>query len=150
MDSVFLHRCASVARMSACSFCCSFTRWFRLFIFNLFCGVFELLVQVVVWHPLHLFCMDEKFGLSPALKWFNSSGLLHFSYGSGFHGTKDCPQAGVLNFFPVCCCASRLLSPRRWLHIPEMVGLLPCRWFLESWSWHPCVFQTISSRQQAS
>ena len=64
----FSHRCASVVivMMSACSFCCSFTRWFRLFLFNLFFffrgggGVFELLVQVVVWHPLHLFCMDEK------------------------------------------------------------------------------------------
>ena len=55
-------------------------------------------MQGVVWHSLHLFCMDEKFGLSPALKWLNSSGLLHFSYGSGFHGTKDCPQADVLNF----------------------------------------------------
>ena len=32
----FSHRCASVVRMSACSFCCSFTRWFRLFLFNLF------------------------------------------------------------------------------------------------------------------
>ena len=104
----FSHRCPSVVRMSACSFCCSFTRWFRLFLFNLFFfffffffgggGVFELLVQGVVWHPLHLFCMDEKFGLSTALKWFNSSGLLHFSYRSGFHGTKDCPQADVLNF----------------------------------------------------
>ena len=60
-------------------------------------GVFELLVQGVVWHPLHLFCMDEKFGLSPALKWLNSSGLLYFSHGSGFHGTKDCPQADILN-----------------------------------------------------
>ena len=94
----FSHRCASVVTMSACSFCCSFTRWFRLFLFCFFCGVFELLVQGVVWHPLHLFCMDEKFGLSPTLKWFNSSGLLHFRYGSGFHGTKDCPQADVLNF----------------------------------------------------
>ena len=103
----FSHRCASVVRMSACSSCCSFTRWFSLFFF---CGVFELLVQGVVWHPLHLFCMDEKFGLSPALKWFNSSGLLHFSYGSGFHGTKDCPQADVLTFVQFvgvrlgCCC----------------------------------------------
>ena len=80
----FSHRCASAVRMSACSFCCSFTRRFRLFLFNLFVcvcvcvgggggggggGVFELLVQGVVWHPPHLFCMDEKFGLSPALKW---------------------------------------------------------------------------------
>ena len=32
----FSHRCASVVRMSACSFCCSFTRWFRLFLFSLF------------------------------------------------------------------------------------------------------------------
>ena len=64
---------------------------------SVFCGVFELLMQGVVWHSLHLFCMDEKFGLSPALKWFNPSGL-HFSYGSGFHGTEDCPQADVLNF----------------------------------------------------
>ena len=57
----------------------------------------DLLVQGVVWHSLYLFCMDERFGLSPALKWFNSSSFLHFSYGSGFHGTKDCPQADVLN-----------------------------------------------------
>ena len=55
---------------------------------SVFCGVLELLVQGVVWHPLHLFCMNEKFGLSPALKGFNFSSLLHFSYGSGFHGTK--------------------------------------------------------------
>ena len=106
----FSHKCASVVRMSACSFYCSFTRWFRHFLFCLkkivvcVCvggggegAVFELLVQGV-WHPLHLFCMDQKFGLSPALKWFNSSGLLHFSYRSGFHGTKDCPQADILNF----------------------------------------------------
>ena len=96
--------------MSACSFCCSFTRWFRLFLFNRFFffdggsggggggGCFELLVQGVVLHLLHLFCMDQKSGLSSAFKWFNSSGLLHFSYGSGFHGTKDCPQADFLNF----------------------------------------------------
>ena len=67
-------------------------------------------MQGVVWHPLHLFCMDKKFGLSPALEWFYSSGLLHFSCGSGFHGTKDCPQADVLNFVQFvgvrlgCCC----------------------------------------------
>ena len=39
---------------------------------------------------------------------------------------------------------------KSWRHIPEKVGLLPCRRFLESWSWHPSVFQTISSGQQAS
>ena len=32
----FSHRCASVVRMSACSSCCSFTRLFKLFLFNLF------------------------------------------------------------------------------------------------------------------
>ena len=63
-------------------------------------------MQRVVWHFLDIFCMDEKFGLSPALKWFNSSGLLYFSCGSGFHGTKDCPQADVLNF--VQCVGVRL------------------------------------------
>ena len=57
------------------------------------CGIFELLVQRVVWHPLLLFYMDKKFGLSSVLHWFNSSGFLHFSYGSGFHGNKDCSQA---------------------------------------------------------
>ena len=51
---------------------------------------------------------------------------------------------------PVCWCASWLLSPRPWPRIPEKVGLVPCRRFLESWSWHPRVFQTISSGQQAS
>ena len=133
----FSHRCASVVRMSACSFCCSLTRWFRLFLFNqffffffFFCGVCELLVQGVVWHPLHLFCMDQKFGLSPSLKWFNSSGLLHFSYRNGFHGTTDCPQADILNIVQsVGWCASWLLAPKHWPHIPEMVGLLPYRRF---------------------
>ena len=42
--------------------------------------------------------MNEKFCLSSALKWFNSSTFLHFSYGSGFDCTKDCSQADVLNF----------------------------------------------------
>ena len=51
---------------------------------------------------------------------------------------------------PVCWFVSWLLLPRRWPHIPRMVGMLPCRRFLESWSWHPSVFQTISSGQQAS
>ena len=32
----FSQRCASVVRMSACSFCCSFFRWFKLFLFNFF------------------------------------------------------------------------------------------------------------------
>ena len=32
----FSHRCASVVRMSACSFCCSFVRWFKLLLFSLF------------------------------------------------------------------------------------------------------------------
>ena len=77
----------------------------------------------VVWYPLHLFCVDEKsmeFGLSPALKWLNSSCLLHFSYGSGFHGTKDCPQADVLNFVQFvgvhfgCCCPGAGPLFQRW------------------------------------
>ena len=84
----FSQRCASVVRMSACSFCCSFIRWFN-FPFSLcFCGVFELLVQGVVWHPLHLFYVDEKCDLSSALKWFNSSSFLHFSCGSGRVGAR--------------------------------------------------------------
>ena len=117
----FSHRCASVVRMSANSFCCSFTRWFKLFLFNMFvvvvavvvvvvvvcccccccclfvclfvvvglfvfcywflfflgrggcfvvvgffCGVFEVLVQEVIWHPLHLFCMDSLACLLPS------------------------------------------------------------------------------------
>ena len=100
-------------------FCCSFIRWFKLFSIWFVCvcvcvgggGGFELLVQGLVWHPLHLFCLDEKVGLSSALKWFNSSRFFfHFRYGSGFHGTEDCPQADVLNFVQFtgvrlgCCC----------------------------------------------
>ena len=35
-------RCASVERMSACSFCCSLNRWFKLFLFqSVFCGTFS-------------------------------------------------------------------------------------------------------------
>ena len=55
-----------------------------------------------------LFCMDEKFGLSPAPKWFSSSGLFHFSYGSGYHGTRDCPQATAVHLLPF----SSSLCPR--------------------------------------
>ena len=65
---------------------------------SVFCGIFELLVHRVVLHPLHCFCMDEKFGLSSVLQWFNSSSFLHFSHRSGFHRTKDCLQADILNF----------------------------------------------------
>ena len=134
--------------MSACSFCCSFIGWFKQFLFNLF-FVESLSFWCRGWSGILFifFCMDENFGLSPALKWFNSNGLLHFSYGCGLHATKDCPQADVLNFvqfFGVClsCC-----HPGTG-HIFQR--LFPCRRFLESWSWYPSVFQTISSGQQTS
>ena len=69
----FSHRCASVVRMSACSFCCSFTRWFGLFLFN------QFLFVCFLWGlwafgagsglaSFSSFLNDEKFGLSPALK----------------------------------------------------------------------------------
>ena len=107
-------------------------------------------MQGVVWHPLYLFCIDEKFGLCPALKWFNFSGLLHFSYGSGVHGTKYCPQADVLNFVqsvgvhPSCSSPGAGSVFQRWLDCSHVDG------FLNLGSWHPSVFQTISSGQQAS
>ena len=44
----FSHRCASVVRMSANSFCCSFARWFKHFLFNLFVVVVDVVVVVVV------------------------------------------------------------------------------------------------------
>ena len=89
----FSHKCASVVRMSACSFCCSFTRWFRLFLFNfclfvfLFCfffvGSFELLVQGVVWHPLHLSawirslaCLLSSSGSTPAVYSISAKGVV--------------------------------------------------------------------------
>ena len=93
-----------------------------------FGGIFELLVQGVVWYSLHLFCMDEKFGLSSALKWFNSSSFLHFSYESGFHGTKDCPQANILNlvqFIGVrldCCCPGAGPIFQRWSNCTHADG----------------------------
>ena len=87
------------------------------------CGIFELLVQRVVWHPVHVFCMDETFGLSSALQLFSSS-FPHFSCGNDFHGTKDCSQANILNlvhYVGVClgCCHPGPIFHR--------------------WSDHPCV-----------
>ena len=94
---------------------------------SVFAGIFERLVEKVVWHPLHLFCMSEKFGLFSALQCFNSSCFLHFSFGNGFHGTKDCPQANILNlvqFVGVClgCCHPGTLNIyQRWSDCPCVV-----------------------------
>ena len=111
---------------------------------SVFYGVLELLVQGVVWHPLHLFCMDENLacllhssGSAPAV--FSISAWEWFSWHQGLSSNR------CFELCPFYWCTSWLLSPRHWPHMPEMVRLFPCRWFSESWSWHPSVFQTIFS-----
>ena len=142
----FSHRCPSVVRMSACSFCCSFTRWFRLFLFNLFfvgslsfwCKGWSGILFIFSAWIRSLACLLPSSGSTPAVFSISAIGVV-------FHGAKDCPQADILNFFQFVGVRLGSCRPRRWPHIPEKAGQPPCRRFLESWSWHPSVFQTISS-----
>ena len=139
----FSHRCPSVVRMSACSFCCSFTRWFRLFLFNLFfvgslsfwCRGWSGILFIFSAWMRSLACLLPSSGSTPAV--FSMSAIGVVSWHQGLSSSR-CSE-----LCPVCWCASWQLSPRCWPHIPEKAGQLPCRRFLESWSWHPSVFQFL-------
>ena len=135
-----------------CSFCCSFTRWFRLFLLNLFfvgslsfwCRGWSGILFIFSAWIRSLACLLPSSGSTPAVFSISAIGVFFFLWRQGLSSSR-CSE-----LCPVCWCASWQLSLRRWTHIPKKAGQLPCRRYLESWSWHPSVFQTISSGQQAS
>ena len=142
----FSQRCASVVRMSACSFCCSYIWWFKLFLFGLFfVGSFTFWCRG--WSGILFIFSTWMRSLACLLL---SSGSAPFQVWEWFLWHQGLSSSWCFELCPVYWCASWLLLPRHWPHIPEMVGLLPCRRFTESWSWHHSLFQTISSGQQAS
>ena len=97
----FSQRCASVVRMSACSFCCSFIRWFKLLLFSLFsveslsfwCTGWSGTLFVVFAWMRSLACLLLSGGSTPAV--FSISAVEWFSWYQGLSSSQYfelCPR----------------------------------------------------------
>ena len=129
---------SAVVRMSVCSFWCSFTTWFRLFLFNLFFFFFFFLVGFLSfwcrgWSGILLIFLhsSEVWPVScPQVVQLQRS--TPFQLRSGFHGTKGCPQADILNFVQFvgvrlgCCRSGTVPIFQRWADCSHVVGTPVC------------------------
>ena len=69
----------------------------------------ELLVEWMALESFVLLSLYQKLRLSSVFQWFDVGYLLHLEDGSGFHCSKDSPQAEVLDSVQSClvvpgCC----------------------------------------------